>query len=719
MIIIKDKFQIGKLLVYFPENWFSKYGALLLSLLMAIVYYISSIYSNGFYQHDEIAHFLGMKEFWHNPNTIIGNWAKPGFKLLFVVPALFGIKFVQLCNSLLSAACLYFSYIILKDYKSKYAFLIFFLLGLQPLWFQLAFRSYAEFTCAIALLLALRSHQKEHYHWAALFVSYASFARQELFIVTGLYFIYLCFNKRFASALLTGTFAILLHIWGWIESGNIMFLYDYLFVYPSTISGVYLNPWGLHRIPVFTIALFGAIVPILFISYLGSSILLRKKIHLIIFIPFFAVYAYYSLQDTTWFPSPTPITTRQLITVSPFLTIIAILGLDRFELLKVKQEKIFIPVIISFMAIVALYMSFDHNWTYILYKKDNQLPIIFVSLSASVLFLPLKQKTKIISFTLLAFISLGTSYKKINQTEEEKALQELANFYKQTCELKDKNKIFSDDNPVYITHPVLMYYLGKSTHDFNPPAKPIDETSVKTIEKNSLIFWDSHYSYRPQRSEKRNIQERFFIERPFEYKSLKRIISKDNRFIAHVFIKHGETDNHFENGLVLYTQKKYSEAIKAFQTSVRSNPTIYSFYYLGSSCDNLGLNQQALQYYDLCLRLQPNYLEAMLDRGILFIRLLQFNKALIDIDHYIQLSGGTEKSFLAKAIIHLNKKEYEEAIKNYLNALKFNPNNADAYFWIGYVQIQLNQKSNACANFNKALELGHKEAHKAIQDYCK
>ena len=36
-----------------------------LLVLTALVYYLYSRISDGFYQHDEVAHFINKREFWH------------------------------------------------------------------------------------------------------------------------------------------------------------------------------------------------------------------------------------------------------------------------------------------------------------------------------------------------------------------------------------------------------------------------------------------------------------------------------------------------------------------------------------------------------------------------------------------------------------------------------------------------------------------------------
>ncbi|HEX7415255.1 MAG TPA: hypothetical protein VF411_14515, partial [Bacteroidia bacterium] len=46
--------------------------ALWLTLVVFLCYVAYSFLAKGFYQHDEIGHYFNMREFWNNPNVILG-----------------------------------------------------------------------------------------------------------------------------------------------------------------------------------------------------------------------------------------------------------------------------------------------------------------------------------------------------------------------------------------------------------------------------------------------------------------------------------------------------------------------------------------------------------------------------------------------------------------------------------------------------------------------
>lgn len=694
-----------------PSKDNSNTYAIVFSVLLSLIYFAYSFFSKGVYQHDEVAHFVTMKSFWHDPNSILTNWHKPGFKLLYAVPALLGMRFVFFTNAVVCGLIAYFTYDVLKKYNSKYALLSIFLLGLIPIWFQLSFRSYSEFTAALMLVLALRSHQREKFIYAALFVSYAAFIRQELFLVNGLYFLYLVYKKQFLLALLTGTFAIVLQVWGYLITGNVLFIYDFLFGYVAKIGGTYLQPHGLNRIPELTGVLFGAIVPLLVIVYVGSSILLKKHLNYFIFIPFFGIYVYYAMGDATFLEKGLPINTRQLTVLAPFLTIMGILGIERFQLLDADKKKWTLLFVIPYIILVGLYMTYNHNWVY-LDDTNNYTPLLFSVLTVLTLYIPIKENTKIVSFTFLAILSLAFSFKKFEATEEDKLMKRIAEYYTRVSNASDG--IFKATDPIYASHIMFKFHLNKGNHKFGI----INEENLKSIPKGSVVFWDSHYSYRPK-EEGNRVKESYFLDRTHEYRFINTFTSKDNRVKMSVFIKYNESDTIFEKAILLSKEKKHQEAIPLIEKALASNPNNASaYYYLGLAYQNLGDANKALQNYSMSIQFNPKSQDALFNRGALYTNYGKYNEALADMNNYVKLNTQNANAYFYLGNIYFGLNNFEQAIVYYKAVLQFNNSSPETHYNLGMAYINKNDKTNACGSFNEANKLNHAQAAEAIKKYC-
>ena len=63
--------------------------------------------------------------------------------------------------------------------------------------------------------------------------------------------------------------------------------------------------------------------------------------------------------------------------------------------------------------------------------------------------------------------------------------------------------------------------------------------------------------------------------------------------------------------------------------------------------------------------------------------------------------------------------DYEGAISDYTDALKINPKSTTAYSNRGNSKYRKGDKSGACDDWKKALELGDKDAQSKLDQYCK
>ncbi len=191
---------------------------------LGIAYLVYSFVSLGFYQHDEIGHYLGALNFWDNPASILSYWARPAFKILYIIPAQLGVIGVHLFTILISLTTAYFVYRVAEQYKIKNKDLTVLFFGLQPLYFQLAFRCYAEILGALGLILMLYFWNKDKMWVVALISSYLFAVRQEFVIISlllGGFFVYKGYWKEF---LILGWMPVLLAVLGWIHSGDMLWL---------------------------------------------------------------------------------------------------------------------------------------------------------------------------------------------------------------------------------------------------------------------------------------------------------------------------------------------------------------------------------------------------------------------------------------------------------------------------------------------------------------
>ena len=225
--------------VYDIDKDYSKYYWVIIPALV-IIYFAYSYFSNGFYQDDEVAHYINMRDFWSNPWIIMSNWGKPGWKIFLVIPSLFGYKFVLLVNSVITALTAYFTILLAKELKLKNALLAGILFAFQPLVLQLSFRSYAEIFTGLLLVLTLYFFFKKQYIISALLCGLSFTARQESALLCLILAIYFIKDKKYLPIIMLGVFPFLLNFLGFLHTG------DYLWAWSQMMNLSELN-MGVER----------------------------------------------------------------------------------------------------------------------------------------------------------------------------------------------------------------------------------------------------------------------------------------------------------------------------------------------------------------------------------------------------------------------------------------------------------------------------------------
>lgn len=142
-----------------------------------------------------------------------------------------------------------------------------------------------------------------------------------------------------------------------------------------------------------------------------------------------------------------------------------------------------------------------------------------------------------------------------------------------------------------------------------------------------------------------------------------------------------------------------------------------AYNYRGLICYHLDkeTRAQAIRDFDKAIELNPNDASYYYNRGLVYKRSWDNNKAIYNFYKAIEL----DQSFAANAYkkfgdIHLRQGSeygiqirYEKAIQEYNKAIKFNPNDYESYYNRGNAHESLRQYEYAIQDYTKAIELNH------------
>ncbi|CAD8186898.1 unnamed protein product [Paramecium pentaurelia] len=193
-------------------------------------------------------------------------------------------------------------------------------------------------------------------------------------------------------------------------------------------------------------------------------------------------------------------------------------------------------------------------------------------------------------------------------------------------------------------------------------------------------------------------------------------------------------------GKLLQAQKKYDDAIICLNDGIIKFPQNIEILNLLALIYKITKNvQQALETYDKILNIQPQNENCLYEKGLILFNLnnfsesfdmfIQLNKSeqAQNLDYYLGICYNEKKDYF-NALNHLNiyvktgkdnlEKVYyimglanlfllkfDEAIENYLNCIKINPNNAEAHYQLGNVYKQDKLLDEAKNSFEEAVKI--------------
>lgn len=517
--------------------------ALILTLVAACLYFAFSFVSEGFYQQDEAVHYVSMKRFWFNPNRILSNWEKPGFKLVYALPSLLGVHFVTFFNCLLAAFSGFFAFKLAQKINVKIPALALIFLLTQPFWIGLSFRNYSELLAAFILILAVYLNEDKKYAFAALAASYIVFIRQEFYPFLALYFFFLLYKKQWLPALLTGVFPLVHNFWGAAITGDFLYLLNQVLKTSSEIGDQYPRQ-GFEHYFLMSATVYGGIVITLIVAYFTLKAFQKKIPHVTVAILptlYFLMYCVFNIQSVPIGPA-TAGNLRYLIIIAPLFSVLGALAVEEYRNTKDGWKVIYTLIPMAFL--VGIYMTYPDNQIMLLDEdyaarmaqagREFQLeryfaPLIAVSGTIIILIIGLSFSQARTAFAVFAVFMALVTLKPKPLSEEDSSVKNMAKWYENFTEKYGQT-------PILVNHQLFYYYLDETPETFEITPKSIDSTTVAELPKNALIFWDSHYSYRPEQN-KAMLNYKYFLENPQKFDKIQEFWASDRSFVGFVFRK--------------------------------------------------------------------------------------------------------------------------------------------------------------------------------------
>lgn len=126
----------------------------------------------------------------------------------------------------------------------------------------------------------------------------------------------------------------------------------------------------------------------------------------------------------------------------------------------------------------------------------------------------------------------------------------------------------------------------------------------------------------------------------------------------------------------------------------------------------------AIGDYDKAIKADRKNKEAYFNRGTCELALKDFKSAMIDFSKTIELDPQFVKAYYSRATVFVSQEKYVEALPDLDKTIELDLTTPNVLTLRGQIRAQTGNKKGACEDFNKAKEIGDKNADKYISQFC-
>lgn len=167
--------------------------------------------------------------------------------------------------------------------------------------------------------------------------------------------------------------------------------------------------------------------------------------------------------------------------------------------------------------------------------------------------------------------------------------------------------------------------------------------------------------------------------------------------------------------------RQSEEALKDYRRAASLDSTdLISRYQMAGIYLSAGDTATAVMYYKQAQKADPESPVPLTDLGVLYSNRRQFNEALSLAEQALRISKNFPNAMVLKAVCLLNMGKAVEAEQVLTDCIRIHPQFTEAYKNRGIIRINnLNNQSGACTDFQKAADLGDRDAEAILNSYCR
>jgi len=126
--------------------------------------------------------------------------------------------------------------------------------------------------------------------------------------------------------------------------------------------------------------------------------------------------------------------------------------------------------------------------------------------------------------------------------------------------------------------------------------------------------------------------------------------------------------------------------------------------------------EDAIRCFDLSLRIDPFFVDALIKKGYSHFHLKQYNLAIAIFDKVLEIDISNPEVWNMKGLVFYKSKNYEKAIDCCEKAIDFNPNDSMAWYNYACYMTLDGRATKGMEALKKSIELDIANAKKAVKD---
>ncbi len=167
--------------------------------------------------------------------------------------------------------------------------------------------------------------------------------------------------------------------------------------------------------------------------------------------------------------------------------------------------------------------------------------------------------------------------------------------------------------------------------------------------------------------------------------------------------------NHFNSGVTFYNQKEFSKAIQAYQKVIELDPTYVEAYNnMGIIYQMLGNADRAFGAYQKATEINPRYEKGYNNLGILLLLKGRYEEALEAFQKALAVNSNNIESHINLGILYKKKGQWDKAIESYQKALAIDPLHRETHYNIALLYEQLENLELAISHYQQFIQLSSK-----------